>query len=782
RRAARDIHGAPIAHAIADASGRFRIEAPAHARVIVAAQAGGHARVRLSRVFETGAPGDDRDLGAIELPAGRPLSGKVVDPAGKPVANAAVLVMPPSRREASAGPAGALLGLAAGSRDAMLPESTTTGPDGSFRFDAAPVAPVTVRVHAGGWAPAAVRSARPAALAPIRLEPGREITGKVLAPDGKSPVEGAWVMAGDQGLDGMSRSRADGSFRLEHVPFAETSLKATVSTASALPEASAGAPGASASWAASLPARLKAAETDGGSSPIVLKLRPGGIVRARILDGETRAPVSGAFVMLTHADPDEASRCVTGASGEVLFTGVPAGAAGLFGQADGYLDLRLRERPVAHEGETRLTAALQPASSLEGMVKDGGGRPIAGAKLTVSGPSPIALPIGRPLFVPLPIDPVETGAEGRFVIESLPARTELKLDIEAPGFAPAQESGISLRAGERRRGVEIRMDSGGTLSGRLIEPGGKPVAAAAVVATRSQENADGGVVIRVGSGGSWSGGSAGARRRGAGGIRAGLGEAESLPPVAPDAEGVFRVRGVRPGIWSLKITAPGRAPRIVAGLKIESTSGFDAGDLVLEPGALIRGRVTGPSGEPVPYARGLVRRQFDMLGEFTTAEDGSFTTEDLVPAEPVTLSVDADGYGPAEKNALVPPIDDLVVTLAASSRVRGQVLDRETRRPVTDFGIRIGRGYGAGLMLMMSGMRQASRFTSEDGTFTLEDVDPGRASLTASAAGLRDSTLNDVEIPEGADLEGLVFLMDRAAAVSGTVVDDRARPVAGVQV
>ena len=261
---------------------------------------------------------------------------------------------------------------------------------------------------------------------------------------------------------------------------------------------------------------------------------------------------------------------------------------------------------------------------------------------------------------------------------------------------------------------------------------------------------------------------------------------ESLPAVVSGPDGVFRARGARTGIWSLRIASKGHAPETVGGLKLEdSAKSLDAGDIRLEPGALLRGRVATASGEPIPFARGFVRKEMAPLTEFTTGEDGLFVTDDLVPGEAVTLSVDAEGYGSVEKAGLNPPMEDLEITLTPASRVGGKVVDRDTRRPITDFSISMSRnrGLGGGAMRMSMAIGgPETSFHTEDGSFVVEDVDPGRITVSASAPGYRESAMRELEVLPGQDLNDLAFTLARAASISGTVLDDRGRPLPGASV
>ncbi len=779
RRAAGEIIREPLERGAADKNGRFRIEVPAGSRIIVVAEAPGHARSRLPRTILVAAGAPERDLGRIELPEGARLTGRVLDPAGKPIPAAKVIAYVPRRASRPAGAGASFIRAARGpNRMPSYQAATTTGPDGSFTLDSLPTSPVTVRAYTGKLAPAVMEEVRASSGLTIRMARGETLSGKVVAPDGKTPAAGAWVLAGEEGSDGITRSKGDGTFAFDNLRPGKISIMARAAGPVPGPSEAPPAPAAATTWAPSAAATV-AVPPATGSPPAALKLRPGGVVRARALDAETRKPVAGAFVILDAPGEIEPRPLTAPASGEVTFTGVPVGTISLRAEAEGYLDEEVPAQPLA-AGQTReLTAAMRGAAAIEGTVRDQNGKPVAGAEVTVLGPPPMALPVRTSMFFPIGVDPVETDAQGCFVLERLPPRDELKIAVAAEGFAPWDMSGIKLRPSERRKGLEVLLDTGATISGRLIDRDGVPVAAASITASRRREGG-GMMVIQIGAAGR-GGGPGRSGPPGPSGPMSG----EELPEILSAGDGSFRVQGARPGIWSLEVRARGCAPKAVGGLKLEESSDLNVGDVILEPGAVLRGRVVSATGEPVPYARGAVRRDFTQLSEFTTAADGAFVSEDLAPDDPVTLTIDADAYAAYEKSGLKPPMEDLIITLSASSKVRGQVIERQTRRPLGDFSIAISRtregGGGAMRMSMMMGGPEIS-FHTEDGAFTLEDINPGKVSLTAKAPGFNDATLRDLDVLEGKDLEGLVFEVDRAASVSGTVTDDRGRPLSGVMV
>ncbi len=769
RRAAGSILDEPVASARTDDRGRFRLEVPPGVRVVVAARAAGRAAARIDAVVTPAAGEPARDLGRVELESGRAIQGRVMGPEG-PVAGARVSASMPRgggvRRPGAFARGGSLLAAAA------PPIVTTTAKDGSFTLEGLPDSLVMLRVHAPGYAPDAVRETGGTGTVTLKLSKGSPVAGRVVTPSGK-PAAGAWVLAGDDGLEGAARCDAQGRFRIERVAPGARALIAT-GDAILIPRGRDDVAIPAESWAPSSPARLTLPLAAGAPEP-VMTLRPGANVRARVVDAATRAPFEGALLALDEPGDAAPRSVMTTERGEVLFTGVPAGPVSLLGFADRYINEVEGPRPVKAGATAEITLALSQAASLEGTVRDAAGRPVSGARVSLTTGPPRPLPIPIPVNIPFG-EPSLTDENGRFTLSGLPARRPFRLAVEQPGFMPWEATDIRLRPGEKRTGVDAWLDAGLMVTGRVVDKEGRAIGGASVTATRAQEGSPmgGRVMFRMGSG------------PGGRGRTTTFGGGDSLPETITAQDGVFRVRGARPGVWSLDVKAGGFAPKNVAGLKLDDgAKTLDAGDLVVDKGAALKGRVVDSAGAPIPFARGAARRELEIVSETVAGPDGTFALEDLVPAAPVALVFSAEGFGQKETTGLAPPVDDLTVTLPTASTLSGEVLDQESRRPVADFSVSTTRTRSAG----GGGMSQMNRmvgpeesFHDEAGAFTLDDVSPGRLDVTVRAPGFRESVLRDVEVPEGKDVEGVRILLDRAASVSGVVVDDAGKPLASVSV
>ncbi|HVG93627.1 MAG TPA: carboxypeptidase-like regulatory domain-containing protein [Planctomycetota bacterium] len=244
-------------------------------------------------------------------------------------------------------------------------------------------------------------------------------------------------------------------------------------------------------------------------------------------------------------------------------------------------------------------------------------------------------------------------ATGHAVIPVLPGRID-RIDVRSPTESaqfddlpssltlPAQFRD-PIRAGETRR-VQLTMPVGHVVRGRAVMPDGRPAARARV----------------------WSMGERGYS-----------GQSEAVTA----EDGRFTLIGVDPGASDsppAEVTLSGQIAGVAAGrATLESSQAvaeqprtYDAGDLVLRPGALLRGRVVDEGGAPVVHAR--VTGQYRLDGGTRTDERGVYR----LPVDPELsprLRVAAPGTRAREV---------LVVGLLRSGEVR-DVEPIVLRRPVT---------------------------------------------------------------------------------------------------
>ncbi|PTL85493.1 carboxypeptidase-like regulatory domain-containing protein [Vitiosangium sp. GDMCC 1.1324] len=413
-----------------------------------------------------------------------------------------------------------------------------------------------------------------------------------------------------------------------------------------------------------------------------LVMDSGAIVEAEVVD-ELERPVAEAMVQLL-ADPLGDSEALktdaTSDSGQVTLTGLEPGKYTLVAATPGAGHLRIVERAVELQESERRRVRLrfEEGLRLSGVVVDGAGRPVEGARVQAvpagpedSGPSGrTALESSFKLTVAgwdsEAEKPLLTGPDGRFTVNHLKRGSY---------FVTAQKEGYVLdRRSETRRAVDsppgvlvpagtrdarVVLEFQGLVRGRVVRADGSPI-------TRFHIN------------------------------RAPRG----------DERGEFRWRIEHSGEQVLSFTAPG-----VAGTerKVHVRRGelVDLGDVVLRPGREVRVRVVdAETSMPVPHARpdlrvssvdeseldrSLLYQELVLVhmtsrtvgtraGGSSTGEDGTAVIPN-VEERPLVLLVHHDDYLTASV-PLGAEQREVEVALRAGARVEGTV--RDGTAPVED--------------------------------------------------------------------------------------------------
>ncbi|RKG68711.1 hypothetical protein D7W79_33780 [Corallococcus exercitus] len=272
------------------------------------------------------------------------------------------------------------------------------------------------------------------------------------------------------------------------------------------------------------------------------------------------------------APDDERVYATSDERGNFRIDGLAPGAYLLEARAPGYARVVMSRLRITTDGP--LTLALRLASVIEGFVVDAKGLPAADAEVRVGGnPSQV----------------VTTGAQGGFSVEVEPGAHPLSA-------RRGEESGaldlpVLCVAGGTVRDVRIQLGPGAVLEGRVVEePSGGPVAGARVEVSLSGGDGDPGVALS-------------------------------------DAEGHFLVRGLAPGSYDAKVTAPGYSPAVRRGLTVTQGERFPV-ELTLSGTGAVEGQVRDRNGAPVAEAR----------------ISGANRWSDGADAKPIEARTDADGH------------------------------------------------------------------------------------------------------------------------------------------
>ncbi|HKV08770.1 MAG TPA: carboxypeptidase-like regulatory domain-containing protein [Thermoanaerobaculia bacterium] len=470
-----------------------------------------------------------------------PISGVVVDEAGRPVADAAVRLSLSSPY--------AMWGFEGGTIEAR------TSQEGRFRVERVRTGRILkVVVTRTGFAPSLRTISVPelGSVPPFRitLRQGRAVFGTVVDAEGH-PADGVQVElarsravsqsefeAGppDQGLH-QTTTGSDGRFTLPDLPAGHFDLSAL-------------GPGFRSPLAGPL-------RVEPGTEPLDLgtfTLERTGVLKGWVHDPEgLPVPEAEVWVRSREKSSERRPAAVTGADGRFEIPGLPSrGWEGLVVCRKGFVQA-LAEPPGASREPVEVV--LSPTIPLSGKVVDSRGEPVVGIRVAAVSESALRSSriglAGEDFCRPeLP----RSDVEGRF-----------SLDLEEPGWyylqAPVGEGVLPTMSGPvpvpSDEEVVLTLDAGVPVEGKVVDSEGKPVLGARITTDRA---------------------------RGASG-----------------ADGSYRLAGVTPGIHFLQAWHPDYSR---SSQEVEVPAEGMRLDLVLEPRPRleIRGRVVGPDGVSVEGA------------------------------------------------------------------------------------------------------------------------------------------------------------------------------------
>ncbi|NMO15313.1 carboxypeptidase regulatory-like domain-containing protein [Pyxidicoccus fallax] len=380
---------------------------------------------------------------------------------------------------------------------------------------------------------------------------------------------------------------------------------------------------------------------------------------------------------------------------------------------------------------TGIHLRLREGATVEGTVEDARGEPLPEVDLVLRlGPGTGA-------------SPQETASDekGRFTLDRLPPGTHTLEATLRIGGAEHRASRTVEVSGPGVVSVTLRMDTGQSVSGLVVDEQGRPVPDAEVEAYAHFDEED-----------EHPGGSPATARTG------------------PD--GRFTVHHLVEGAVVLSADKPGyemdasRSSR--QDLRVTARTGARDARLVLNYRGFISGRVVRADGAPVTrFAAGI-----DFLGNFVRSEDGSFRLPMTQPGAR-RLRIQAPDFAPYERDVELAEGQDLdvgEVRLEKGRRVRGRVVDAETSEFLasTTVLLRLAeRPPGEPKHLSLDSVE-----TAHDGTFSFGPLDARPMLLEVLEQGYVP-----LRQPIGEGDSELELRLSRGARVEITVRDREGRPV-----
>ncbi|MFM8980207.1 MAG: carboxypeptidase regulatory-like domain-containing protein [Planctomycetia bacterium] len=622
--------------------------------------------------------GDLLDLGEVWLGEAGTLEGRVLDPQGAPVAGAEVELHAGQARVRDMLEGGFFTLLAELDRRPEPRARQATRSDGTFRFEQVSPGPHVVLVRAPGWRQALVEVAVLAGAARepllVRLAPGGVVAGTVVDAAG-APVPGALVVAMSQ-MGGpastplgrtFAESGLDGRFRMDTLGAAGQLMLAT--------------------YARGYPTAIATPEV--GRSDVRIVLRRGATLELRLLQASDGAPIEGAQLLAAVGEKAEMGSegpstllvGVTDGAGaatleaptgslQMLWASHPQRASAIWAATRGMKMPGMLEGPedtTVREGRTTLTFRAPDGVQVDGRVRDGEGRGLAGAQVASVG------------FMGGGAKTV-SDAEGRF---------RLVLDRSGAAMLRARLAGWvqdrmeweggkpwpQLEAGTREATVEVVMRTSVSVTGRVLDTDGSPLPGASVTVEAVAGEGDESQQFDM------------AR------LLAG-----SPPSSISLADGTYLVEDVPAGRKVRAVARrTGRVPGAGAPFTTASSGVSAAGDLRLPAAGRLEVRVLGSEGQPLEGAElsVSVRRKDgvsedpleEMMGsadtDLRTDARGGATVELLPPECEVRVKARAAGHAPWGATRSVGPASSpsgpLLVRLPPGRALSGTVRDASGR-------------------------------------------------------------------------------------------------------
>ncbi len=305
-----------------------------------------------------------------------------------------------------------------------------------------------------------------------------------------------------------------------------------------------------------------------------------------------------------------------------------------------------------------------------------------------------------------------------------------------PDFAPYRKTEMRIRS------LDVQIDGGRTIRGRVLRADGRTPAAG----------------VRV--------------------------EAGPLAVTTTGEEGSFVIAHAPVSADRLVATAPGWRAETTVPVR-------DGVALRLQPAATLRGRlVDGASGDPVPSAivslrngRGMFRLGEDIPVEAITDAKGAFSLESLAPGswfialrhpfyllDPTTVSLPAGDTVDRDLHAL------------PTATITGTV-QTEREEPVAAARVVMGQAGRRGPRFVRMAPEHSSGWSAPDGRFVLHQIPPDQEiELQASRKGSPDGEAGPFRLAGNQVRKDVTITIPTGIGVSGTVTDRDGQPLAGVSV
>ncbi|MBI4556299.1 MAG: carboxypeptidase regulatory-like domain-containing protein [Candidatus Hydrogenedentes bacterium] len=569
-----------------------------------------------------------------------------------------------------------------------------------------------------------------------------------------------------------------------------------------------------------------------GDEAVVLRIGPGGSISGTVEEAQSASPVVGVRVMIRDKEQWTPVETRSDENGQFQLSAIVPGPHRLLVNDERYiLQGDLPEVTVAEGQETSGIKIIVTAGGvIRGRVYDrDSGEGIPGVEVRADSR------IGNPKIS-------KSDLTGAYAIQGLPSGPCQVTRGEAKGYAQARYQDrltVSVESGQETSGVDFALAKGLTVSGRVVDVAGNPIAGAQVRArsvsagSRDSEAARTGldgvfeigglsatnqlyvsaekeglaaapvgpttltdapltdIVITLSKAGTVAGTVVDNNGRPLAGVhvhaysRNPMSSHFAIPSSQTDASGNFLVRGLFADTYGIGLRSPAsRGPSMrEEHARVDVGPGQDVTGVRIqfEPteGLNLAGRVTDTSGQPVSRATVQAQGGGSSGPSFGTAQsdaDGRYRITGLTDGV-FNVALQHPKYSRAQAENIESGREDVDFVLVGRGNIAGQVVDAQSGQPIAQFDVfHIAEQYGRQIQPWMY-----ERFVSmhnPDGSFNLNDLETGDGVVVARAPGY--SVMSEpVTVTPGETLSGVVVRLQRGRTVEGIVANSQGLPVAG---
>jgi uncharacterized GH25 family protein len=447
------------------------------------------------------------------------------------------------------------------------------------------------------------------------------------------------------------------------------------------------------------------------SSPLVVSLERGVEISGRVTytDGSL---VSDASL---HVRSDSGTVPVQ-ADGTFVIQNAVAGKTTLVAEIPGNPPIQSVSKQVTAPA-TGVVLMLTRNGRIEGRVVDKSSQnPLPAFQLTV------IAPVGGRRTQPHSFN----SDDGSFSLDVEPGLVDVAVD--APGYVRALSSGVKIEEGKSTTGIELQLDHGGKITGRVTS-GGQPVAEANVVI---QQTAETRMMLQS--------------------IMQ-----PNIDSTTTDANGEFTLDGIAAGDRVVSVTKADFARKAKT---TEVTAGRETHvDIELDRGLELHGRVVDHDGRPLSDVHISVReagRGPMQNWPAVTDVDGTFRISGLGDSH-YAVTADKSGFVRASIDDVLPSAQDLTITLNRGGSISGRVTG------VSDAEL--------SMVFVAAGGPNVNARAEVDstGNFTLQGIPDGRVMVSAlKRPSFRSSAPKAVDVVNGS-APPVELSFDDANAIRGRV-------------